>query len=568
MSTNSRWLRVLALFLGLSMFAAACGDDDDSSSDDASGDAGDQSESDDGDSEGGGELVNFGTFVGDPPEHIDPALSVTLNAYQVISSLYDGLTDLDFSGEEPEVKPHLAESAEPNEDGSVWTFTIKEDQAFANGEEILPSTFKRSWERAAAIAGDYSYLIGAFLEGGQAALDGETTDISGVVADDEAMTLEVTLTEPYANFDAVVTFQLFFPMPEEAGDGENPVADYENGVMIGNGPYAMESARTDQEIILVKSDSWLGDVNGETWDGRLDRIIFGVQADPDTSYNALEAGEAQVASIPSGRYEDAEADYGTTSDVGQLGSYHFVLNNQDGAFLGGDENIKLRQAISSAIDRDEINEAVYNGTRTTSTGVTPEGIPGWVEGLCEVCTYDPDRAEQLYTEWQDEGGTVDGPIPISFNSGAGHEDVVQIIVDNLAAVGIEAQADPQDTETYFSGLAENLCTAMCRAGWFADYPTYDNFMYDLFHSDTLNGNNFGYSNEEFDSMVSEAKATTDEDEAAQLFQDAERILLNEDPGVIPINWYTGTYVYNDDVVSDFTQTNQGLVLWEQITLNG
>ncbi len=580
---NSRWLRLLALLLGLSMVAAACGDDDDDAgtsgddetedtdgSDDEGGDDEDETgDEDDEDAAGtGGELINFGTFVGDPPEHIDPALSVTLNAYQVISSLYDGLTDLDFSSGSPEVKPHLAESAEPNEDGSVWTFTIKEGQAFSNGEEILPSTFKRSWERAAALAGDYSYLIGAFLEGGQAALDGETTDISGVVADDEAMTLEVTLTEPYANFDAVVTFQLFFPMPEEAGDGTAPVADYENGIMIGNGPYAMESARSDEEIVLVKSDAWVGDVNGETWDGRLDRIIFGVQADPDTSYNALEAGEAQVANIPSGRYADAEENYGTTSDVGQLGSYHFVLNNQDGALLGGDENIKLRQAISSAINRDEINTAVYNDTRTVSTGVTPEGIPGWVEGICEICVYDPEQAETLFGEWQAEGGTLDGPIPLSFNSGAGHEDVIQIMVDNLAAVGIEAEADPQPTETYFSAMAENLCEAVCRAGWFADYPTYDNFMYDLFHSDTLNGNNFGYSNDEFDSLISEAKTTTDGDAAAQLFQDAERILLNTDPGAIPIVWYTGTYVYDDEIVDNFIQTNQGLVLWEQITLKG
>ncbi len=564
MSTNSRWLRVLALLLGLTMFAAACGDDDDSST--PSDDPG--SEEDGGETAGGGELVNFGTFVGGPPEHIDPALSVTLNAYQVITSLYDGLMDLDFSSGSPEVKPHLAESVEPNDDGSEWTFTIKEGQAFADGEAIVPSTFKRSWERAAALAGDYSYLIGAFLEGGQAALDGETTDISGVVADDDAMTLTVTLTEPYANFDAVTTFQLFFPLPEEAGSGEEPNAEYENGVMIGNGPYAMEAARTDQEIILVKSDSWLGDVNGETWDDRLDRIIFGVQDDPDTSYNALEAGEAQVANIPSGRFADAEANYGTTTDVGQLGSYHFVFNNTDGALLGGDENIKLRQAISASFDRDEINTAVYNDTRIVSTGVVMEGIPGFEEGLCDVCTYDPERAEELFAEWQADGGSLDGPIPIQFNSGSGHEDVVQIMVDNLKAVGIDAEAVPQDAETYFSGLAENLCEAMCRAGWFADYPTYDNFMYDLFHSDTLNGNNFGYSNEEFDSLISEAKTTVDTDAAGELFRQAEDILLNQDPGVVPLNWYAGTYVYDDDVVDNFIQTNQGLILWEQVALKG
>ena len=67
--------------------------------------------------------------------------------------------------------------------------------------------------------------------------------------------------------------------------------------------------------------------------------------------------------------------------------------------------------------------------------------------------------------------------------------------------GIEAVAEPMDAETYFSDLADGACKAICRAGWFADYPTYDNFMYDLFHTDSLGGNNYGYSNPKFDQLV-------------------------------------------------------------------
>ena len=104
----------------------------------------------------------------------------------------------------------LAESFEPNEDATVWTFTIKEGQQFADGEPILPSTFQRSWERVADLAGDYSYLLN-FIEGGAERLAGEADTISGVVADDEAMTLTVTLSAPYSNFPAVAGFQTFYP---------------------------------------------------------------------------------------------------------------------------------------------------------------------------------------------------------------------------------------------------------------------------------------------------------------------------------------------------------------------
>ena len=559
MRLKRKGLKLLALFLGLSLVAAACGDD----SDKAEGTDSDPDTTEPTDGAAGGELIDLGTFVGDPPEHIDPALNSTLDAYQIINAVYDGLTDIDSSDPaSPEIVPHVAESFESNDDASEWTFTIKDGQAFSDGEEILPSTFKRSWERAATLAGDYSYLM-TFIEGGAEMLDGTATELSGVVADDEAMTLTVTLSAPYSNFPAVAGFQLFFPLPEaavEAGD------EWENGIMVGNGPYAMEEARTDEEIILVKSDTWTGDYNGETWDDRLDTITFRTSSDPDTAYNAMEAGEGDTANIPPGRVQEAEDNYATTLDVSILGSYHFVVNDRN-PLIGGEENLKLRQAVSAAIDRDEINNAVYEGTRTISTGVTPEGIPGFAPDLCEYCAFDAEQAQTLVDEWKAAGGTQSEPLPIQFNAGAGHEDVVAIMVDNLTEVGIEAVATPLDSETYFSQLAEGVCV-ICRAGWFADYPTYDNFMYDLFHGDSLDGNNYGFINEEFDAIVDEAKQTVDPDAQAELFQSAEKILLNDATMVIPINWYRGDYVYNPEKIANFPQSNFGLIAWEQVTLVG
>ena len=177
MRSQRKGLKLLALIAGLSMLAAACGSDDEGGSSTTEGGppAGGAA---------GGDFIDIGTFVGDPPEHLDPALNSTLDAYQVINAMYDGLTDIDTSDpDNPEIVPHVAESFEANEDASVWTFKIREGQAFAGGEPIVPSTFKKSWERAAELAGDYSYLM-TFLEGGEAALDPESDHtISGVVAD-------------------------------------------------------------------------------------------------------------------------------------------------------------------------------------------------------------------------------------------------------------------------------------------------------------------------------------------------------------------------------------------------
>jgi oligopeptide transport system substrate-binding protein len=554
-----RGVKLLALIAGFSLIAGACGGDDD----DESGDSGDTGSEE---AQQGGEVVDLGTFVGDPPEHIDPALNTTLDAYQVVNAVYDGLTDINASDpDNPEIVPQVAESFESNDDATEWTFTIREGLAFADGEEILPSTFVRSWERASdpEFAGDYSYLFN-FIEGGAEKLEGTAETISGVEADDDAMTLTVTLSAPYSNFDAVAGFQLFMPVPEAAGTDAATAAEWENGEMFGNGPFMLEQARTDTEIVLVPNPEWDGTVYEDLdlpESPYLDRVTFQVSADPDTSFQSFEAGEGQTGQIPPGRVTEATSNYANTLDVAILGSYHFDVNLRD-PVLGGDENLLLRKAISQAIDRDEINTAVYEDSRTVSNGVTPEGIPGWKADLCDDCAYDPEAAQEAFDEWQAAGNSLAEPLVIQYNLGAGHENVVAIIIDNLSQIGIEAVEEGIDTETYFTQIADGACT-ICRTGWFADYPTYDNFMYDLYHSDSIGGNNHGYENEEFDALVDEAKATVDPEEQADLFNQAETILLDE-VGVIPLNWYRGDYVYNEDQIGGFTQTNFGLIAWENV----
>jgi len=551
---SKRRSALIAACIAAGMILSACGGDDEKQGGSGSA-AGEAS---------GGELVDLGTFVGDPPEHIDPALNSTLDAYQVINALYDGLTDVSFDDpDNPEVVPLVAESFEPNDDATEWVFTIRDGVKFSDGEQVLPSSFVRAWERATdpEFAGDYSYLFN-LVEGGAEKLDGSAETISGVTADDDAMTLTVKMAAPYANFDAVAGFQTFFPMPSAVDDLADQ-AEWENGLMIGNGPYKMAEPRTEQEIVLERNDEWAGDFRG-TERASLDKITFGVSQDPDSAYNAFEAGEGDTANIPPGRVTEADENYATTLDVPILGSYHFDINQRDPA-IGGPENLDLRKAVSLAINRDEINEAVYDNTRTTSTGVTPEGIPGWKADLCEFCGYDKEAAQKAFDAWKAAGNSQAEPLRIQFNAGAGHEDVVQIMIDNLSAVGIQAVAEPFPSETYFSQLAEGACQ-ICRAGWFADYPTYDNFMYDLFHTDSLNGNNYGFSNPEFDQLVDQAKSETDNEKAAELYNQAEQILLNEEVGVIPINWYRGDYVYNPDKVTNFPQSPVGIVSYEKVTV--
>jgi ABC-type transport system substrate-binding protein len=565
MRRQRRGIRSLALIIGISLVAAACGGDDDDEG--AEGSAADEA------AQGveGGEVVDLFSFAQGPQDHIDPGINTTSSGWQIGGSLYDGLTEVDFSDpDNPEVVGVVAESWESNDDGSVWTFQIRDGLTFSDGEAVLPSSFERAWERASdpAFAGDYSYLF-SFIDGGQEKLDGAADSMPGIDADDEAMTLTVTLAEPYSNFAAVAGFQTFMPMPSAVEDLDDQ-SDWENGMMIGNGPFMLEAPRNDQEIVLVPNPEWDGTLYDEALglpeQPFLDRITFRISSDIETAYNSFEAGEADITGFAPGRYQEAQDNYETTIDTPFLGAYYFQFNLRDPR-VGGDENKLLRQAISQAIDREEINQAVYEGSRTTATGITPPGIPGFEEGLCDYCAHDPEAAQEAYDEWQAAGNSLTEPLPIQLNADAGHEPVVQIIIDNLDQIGIPATAEPIPSETYFGQLADGACV-LCRAGWLADYPTYDNFMFDLFHSSALEGNNYGFDSEEFDGLVAEAKQTVDPEAQGELNRQAEQVLLNDQIGAIPINWYNGRIVYNGERIANLVEDPTGYINWATVSLTG
>jgi oligopeptide transport system substrate-binding protein len=550
-------VRLCTLALALVLLLAACGGEGATTPPEAEGGATGGAAGE------GGTLVDLQNFAFGDPEHIDPGLAATLQGAQIPVLLYDGLTEFDFSDpQNPQLRPQVAESFESNEDATVWTFRLRDDVTFANGDPVLPSSFAFAWNRAAdpEFASELAYLFDP-IAGAAELGEGTATELSGVVADDDAMTLTVTLAYPFADFGAVVSHPVFSPLPEaEVAPLAEPSA-WEQGIMIGNGPFVMAEPWTpDVSIVLERNPDYYGGLSGEQ--ARLDRIEFMISADVDSAYADFEAGNGQTGYIPSGRFAEATATYPHTTEP-NLGSYHFFINQE--SQLGGEENRKLRQAIGLAIDRDAINETAYDGSRRLPTGFTPPGVPGFTEGVCgDLCSYDPERAQQLVDEWRAEGGSLDAPITINFNAGSGHEDVVTIMQANLQAIGLESQLDGRDPTTYFSEMRQGACE-LCRAGWIWDYPVYDNGVYAMLHSASIDGDNLGRVNDpEIDAAIDQARSVTDDEQRYELYREAERRGL-EMGALLPVNWYAGQIVYDESVV-DLVQTPLQFVLYERISL--
>ncbi len=549
-SLGSKWFLIVVSVFAL--VAAACGSDDSGSS---------TGTEDEGDPVSGGVLIDLQNLSQGDPDHIDPALAGTIQGAQIPELVFDGLTDYDWSDpENPELVPEVAESWEANEDATVWTFTLRDDAVFSNGDPVLPSDFVTAWNRVVDpdLASEISYHF-APIQGANEVLEGEAEEITGLEADDEARTLTVTLTDPFWDFADVVSHTVFSPVPTSEVEALDDQADWESGVMVGNGPFIMaEPWARGRQIVLERNDDYAGEP------AYLDGIEFRISADVESAFADFEAGTGQTGYIPPGRFTDAVETYDNATDT-TLGLYHFFLNMED-PVVGGEENLKLRQAISLAIDRDRINDAVYDGTRVNATGITPPGIPGYEEGACgDYCTYDPERAQELFDEWEAEGGSLDGPITVNFNADSGHEPVVAIVRENLREIGIETEPDGRDPDTYFSEMRGGDCQ-FCRAGWIWDYPVYQSGSTPLLHSNSIDGDNISrFSDPEVDDLLDEAAQTEDLDERNALYREAE-VLALEQMILVPFNWYTGQIVYAEEV-NGFQQTPLQFVLYDQVWLD-
>jgi oligopeptide transport system substrate-binding protein len=512
----------------------------------------------------GGELIDGAQLIADNLTSYDPGLVQTLDESQVTTAIYDGLTDFDFTDKtKPVLKPLVAEKLpEANKDATEYTFTIKKGLTFSNGDPVLPSSFKYAWVRNGQkeFASPYGYLIN-YVKGGSKLQDGTATNLDDAIkADDTAMTLKVTLEAPQADFPSIVSHPFFGPLPEKEVSKLTDQNAWGKGIMIGNGPFKMDKPASEQEVVLVRNDKWAGNVLGDK-KAKLDKITFKISKDQDTAYTDFQSGNLMTATIPSGQYADATAKYGNTSTSPTLGSYHFDFGFTDPQ-LGGEKNLKLRQAISLGIDREEINQKVYEGSRSIPTGIVMPGIPGFKEGLCKYCKYDKAAAQKAFDEWKAAGNALNGPITIDYNTGAGHQDVVAIIQENLKALGIDSKPNLV-SEKYFGSMAKGGCH-LCRSGWYADYPTYGNFMLDLFGKASIGGNNMGsFTDEKFEGLLTKAQAEPDDTKRAALYQEAEAYLLNDVTAAVPINWYKGDQVYSDKVVG-FDQPPLGIIVWERV----
>ena len=506
-------------------------------------------------------FVDCYQYAAGEPDHIDPALTSTLAGASVATMLYDGLTDTAVDGS---LQPEVASKWKTPDSGLTWIFTIKSGLKFSNGEDVLPSSFVTGWKRSMdpKMASEVSYH-GDFIAGMNAYSTGKGPwPAASVVADDKAMTLTVKMQDPTPDWPSIVGHSVFSPMPKAMATADGKVE--ENGTkLIGNGPYMLAEAITKRAggtITLVPNPKYAGSVS-------LSKITFKISSDTNAAYNAFASGQCDNGPIPAGRYTELLTKWGKGGLKSTLGTDYWGFNWED-PIVGGTKNTLLRSAIAKAIDKQQISDVIYQGVRKPATGLLPPGLPGYKPGQGLTETRDLAGAKKDLAKFVAAGGKIPTtPIRLSYNDGAGWDKVASIIIQNLAEIGVPAKLDPFPADgTYFSKMRKGQ-GQIIRAGWFADYPIADNFLYPLLDSKSIDGDNLErYNSPAFDSLVAAARACFGKVCANGKYQQAEVQALKKDVVIVPtVN--RGIAAVLQPSVTSFPITPLGMIAYDKIAKN-
>ena len=487
--------------------------------------------------------------LGEDPETMDPTLNNSSGAGTMILNAFEGLMVLDENDQPTE---GAAESYEVSDDGLVYTFKLRQDGKWSDGEPVVADNFKYSWLRALdkATAAEYAYQL-FYIKNAEKFYNGEVSaDEVGIKVIDD-YTLEVTLETPTSYFLQLCAFTTYVPLREDIVSA-NPEGWATNPeTYVSNGPFKLVQWDMKDQLVFEKNENY--------WDKdsvKLDTLTFKLVTDETTAYSELKAGNFDmVNSVPTNEIEPGIAE-GLVHVNPKLGNYYFVINVGKQDTMNADvkevlSNKLVRQALNLAIDRQEIIDNVGKAEQVPAYSFVPLGITD--EDGNEFASkeyYDPSdmeaniaKAKELLKEAGYENGEGIPTIELMYNSEGQHKDICQIIQQNWAEIGVNVELTNQEWAVFLNTRQQGDYE-IARHGWVGDYIDPMTFL-DLWTTDGGN-NDAGFSNAEYDELSAAAKVETDSDKRNELLRQAEDILMDEMP-ILPIYYYTTVTAANENV---------------------
>jgi len=518
-------MKLKRLFMLLSIgfiitFLAACGSGND-----------DKSSSSDNNTSSNEKSVNFVNKENIPT--MDPALATDESSFAFLRSTMGGLYRLNLDGD---LVPELATDHEVSKDGLTWTFKIREDAKWENGDPITANDFVYSWRRAIdpATGSEYGpYLMNHVVKNATAISNGELApDQLGVTAKDD-YTLVVQLENPTPYFENLTSFGTLFPLNQKFVEEQGDKFATSSDTLLASGPYKLTKwTSTSDSWELVKNDNY--------WDAdtvKMDKIHFDVVKDPQTAANLYEEGSVDRVALTS----DLVDQYSSNEDLVTVPNtfvYFIKFNEKANDALA---NTNIRAAISRAFDKEAIVNEILNDGSIAANGLVPTGFVSMPDGgkdfrdaSGDLVTFDKKEAQELWKKGLAEIRTDSVELELLSDDDEATKSIVEYIANqlqtNLPGLTVTVRQVPKEQRLDLEDAGDYQMEV---SRWGPDFEDPYTFM-SLFTTDSGN-NKMGYSNAEYDQLILETSTTLAIDNEARYknFVKAEKILL-DDAAIAPI----------------------------------
>ena len=444
--------------------------------------------------------------------------------YVVPLNIYDRLVECEVVDGVATIVPSLAKSWDISPDGLVYTFHLRDDVTFHNGARFTADDVVYTVERmmkpaTAALNTDFFSMI----KGAGDMLDGQAEGVEGVKALDD-YTVEITLEVPFAPFLANLATPSCSIYNREATEAAGDQFGIDPAVTVGTGPFKITDWVLNDRITLARNDDYF------KGPAKIDGIELIQVPDENTQKLMYENGELDVVDLSSSTsqlaYFMGNETYKDNLVTGPEAGNYFYAFNLD---MKPTDDVRVRKAISMAIDRQTILDQMYNGAGHVVNSMLPDGVLGSYDA--QEIPYDPEGAKALLAEAGYGDGCdleiyqkTDDPDALAIN---------QVIMSMLGQVGINATIKQMDEAAYLSERREGNI-GMTRAVWWADFNDPDNLLYTFFTEKNTKARSINHKNGDVYQWLEDARAMVDEDERMALYQKIDTTMVQDEAAVFPL----------------------------------
>jgi oligopeptide transport system substrate-binding protein len=493
-------------------------------------------------SHGGGETATNAILVrggGPDPDSLDPQKARGFEAQSILRDLCEGLTTLDKEGR---VAPGVARAWNASRDGLTYTFDLRQDARWSNGDRVTAGDFVAALQRLVdpATGSAYAQYIDVIANSGDIVAGHKSVDALGVAAPDD-FTVVITLASPAPYLPTLLSHPATCPVHRPTLQ-QHPEALARAGTMVGNGAFVLKEWVPGAYVLALRNHHYWNDAAT-----RLEGVRYLLISDENAELARYRAGELHVTIVvPRGQFDWIRANLADQLHVSpQLNTYYYGFNLRRYPFK---DKPKLRRALSLVIDRDKLARLVLRVGELPAYGWVPPGIDNYTSQSFDYAELPmATRIAEARRLYRESGYSPEQPLKfeLRYNAGEVHTKLAIAIASMWKeALGVEVRL----TQVEFKTLLQDIDRGdveMFRSSWVGDYN--DAYTFAQVLKSDFGVNLPHYSSERYDALLRSAALQQDPLPRGALLEEAERVMLADHP-LLPLYFYVNKHLVKPEVI--------------------